>query len=196
MGAYEFQGGIAAFLDIKPGSCPNPLNRKSHGVLPVALVGTENFDVMQVDLDSLVMTRADGAGGSVNPLRGPPGPGIRVEDVATPFEGEPCDCHELDGDGIDDLAMKFRTPEVVAGLELSDLPGGSSVELVLSGMLQDQTPFAARDCVVLVPHGPGPGVLPTQRGPKDGGLNGTHGVQPRVRPGRPESASGGGSPVP
>ncbi|MHC4981316.1 MAG: hypothetical protein ACYTGT_20225, partial [Planctomycetota bacterium] len=42
-----------ANLDIKPGSCPNSFNRKSNGVLPVALVGTDEFNVMDVDLGSV-----------------------------------------------------------------------------------------------------------------------------------------------
>ncbi len=151
MGAYEFQVGIVAYLDIKPGSCPNPLNRRSHGVLPVAIVGTAEFDVTRIDVDTLVLARADGVGGSVTPLMGPPGPGIHVEDVATPFEGEPCECHELGGDGIDDLSMKFDTEVVVSELELSDLPGGAMVELVVGGVMSDGTPFSASDCVRLVP---------------------------------------------
>ncbi len=50
-------------LDIKPGSCPNPVNPKSKGVEPMAVVGSESFDVMQVDIDSLTVARADGVGG-------------------------------------------------------------------------------------------------------------------------------------
>lgn len=45
------------FLDIKPGSCPNPLNPRSHGVLPVALVGVEGFDIADVDVSSLALSR-------------------------------------------------------------------------------------------------------------------------------------------
>ena len=40
---------IAVAVDIKPGSCPNPLNVKSKGVLPVAVLGTEEFDATQMD---------------------------------------------------------------------------------------------------------------------------------------------------
>jgi len=160
MGAYEFQAGMAAFLDIKAGSCPNPLNLRSRGVLPAAIVGTAEFDVTQIDVDSLVLRRADGVGGGVTPLMGPPGPGIHLEDVATPFEGEPCDCHDLTGDGIVDLSIKFDTRTVVSQFELNELPGGTLVELVLSGELLDETPFSARDCIRLVPSGPGSGALP------------------------------------
>jgi len=44
-------------LDIKPGSCPNPVNRRSRGLLPMALVGTENFDVANVDPSTIALTR-------------------------------------------------------------------------------------------------------------------------------------------
>jgi hypothetical protein len=142
------------FLDIKPGSCPNPLNRKSQGVLPVALLGTGAFDITQVDVSSVVISRADGTGGSASPNEGPPGPYSVFEDVGTPFDGEPCDCHDLGGDGITDLSMKFRTQEVVDALELDGLPGGELVELAVSGTLLDGTPFTASDCVWLVPPCP------------------------------------------
>ncbi|MCH8153074.1 MAG: hypothetical protein IH830_11980 [Planctomycetes bacterium] len=148
-----------ANLDIKPGSCPNSFNRNSHGVLPVALVGTESFDVMEVDLSTVELSRADGVGGSVAPNEGPPGPHSEFEDVATPFEGELCNCHDLEGDGATDLSMKFRTDDVVAALLLNDLPAGDLVELVVSGTLLDGTPFSASDCIRLVPPGTPPGML-------------------------------------
>jgi len=39
----------SVFFDIKPGSCPNPINRNKKGVLPVAICGTEDFDVTTID---------------------------------------------------------------------------------------------------------------------------------------------------
>jgi hypothetical protein len=147
-------------IDIKPGSCPNSYNRNSHGVLPVALLGTENFDVTQVDLDSLLLIRKDGEGGSVAPNFGPPGPTPTIEDAATPFAGEEqCDCHEETGDGIDDLMLHFRTDDVVANLELNDFAPGAFVSLTLVGALLDGTPFEGDDCVRLVPPGSPPGLL-------------------------------------
>ncbi|MHC4306065.1 MAG: hypothetical protein ACYTFF_18495, partial [Planctomycetota bacterium] len=53
----EVEAGPAVALDIKPGSCPNSFNRKSNGVLPVALVGTDEFNVMDVDLGSVLLVR-------------------------------------------------------------------------------------------------------------------------------------------
>ena len=152
MGAYEFS---PIFLDIKPGSCPNPLNRKSHSVLHVALLGTADFDATTMDISSVLLARADGVGGVVAPTEGPPGPHSVFEDVATPFGGEPCDCHELGGDGIVDLSMKFRTDDVVAELELGDLNPGDEIELVVTASLVDGTEFTSSgDCILIVPPGP------------------------------------------
>jgi hypothetical protein len=139
------QSPLSAKLDIKPGSCPNPLNVRSRGVLPVAIVGTGSFDVAQIDPGTLSLARADGIGGSVSPLNGPPGPGIEVEDVATPFEGELCDCHELTGDGMDDMSLKFSTEDIVVALELGSMVNRTELRLTVSGLLLDQTPFEGDD---------------------------------------------------
>ena len=40
-------------IDIKPGSCPNPFNGKSKGSVPVAIVGTGEFDVTDIDITSI-----------------------------------------------------------------------------------------------------------------------------------------------
>ena len=106
-------------LDIKPGSCPNPVNAESNGVVPVVIIGSLNFDVTTIDPNSLTLARADGMGDSVSPLSSRRGARIAIEDVATPFDGEPCACHELGGDGIDDLVLKFSTPEMSRVLELN-----------------------------------------------------------------------------
>ncbi len=156
---YRLRLVLPLALDIKPGSCPNPFNRKSHGVLPISILGTAEFDVTTIDLSTVQLTRADGVGGAVAPHEGPPGPHSVFEDTATPFEGEPCDCHDLGTDGFVDLSMHFKTVDVVAALELDDLPPGDLVELVITGNLLDETPFAASDCVRLVPPGTAPGQL-------------------------------------
>lgn len=136
-------------LDIKPGSCPNPVNPRSRGVVSVAIVGSSFFDVMTVDLDSLILARSDGVGGSVSPHSGKRSHRIFIEDVATPFDGELCECHELAGDGIDDLSLKFSTSELNHILELNDLSRGETIELVLRGNLQDGSTFEAVDCITI-----------------------------------------------
>jgi hypothetical protein len=135
-------------LDIKPHSCPNSFNTGSRGVLPVALVGTMDFDVTQVDISTVQIGRM---GGGVAPNEGPPGPHSVYEDVATPFEGEACECHDLGGDMIPDLLMHFQSELVAPALGLTKAPAETLVELTVTGMLLDGTPFFATDCVRIVP---------------------------------------------
>ncbi len=150
--ALAQEPGPPASLDIRPGTCPNPLNRSSHGYLPVAVAGTGDFDVMGIDVASVRLLRVDGVGGLVAPHEGPPGPRSVFEDTATPFEGEPCDCHGLSGDGIIDLSMKFDTQGVVTILHLNDLNPGDEVELIVTGLLLNGSPFiTVGDCVLIVP---------------------------------------------
>jgi len=150
---------IAPSLDIKPGSCPNLFNARSNGVLPVALVGTDDFDVKEIDVSSVLLSRADGVGGEVAPNEGPPGPHSVFDDVATPFDGETCGCHDTSFDGIVDLFMKFRNNDVVDALELDVVEG--EVELVITGMLLDGTEFTSvSDCIRLVPE-------PSRRRPRN-----------------------------
>jgi len=49
--AAEFVQSIA--IDIKPGSDPNCFNINGHGVIPVAILGSEDFDVNDVDHSNL-----------------------------------------------------------------------------------------------------------------------------------------------
>lgn len=132
---------ISVFVDIKPSSCPNPINQKSNGVLPVAILGTEDFDVTTIDPSSIQikLNPEDPEEEGVVPIR------WNYEDVATPFEGVLCDCHDLNGDGFMDLTLKFSTPEVVAlGLDEPD------TRLTITGNLKEEdggTAIEGQDCV-------------------------------------------------
>lgn len=134
-------------LDIRPGSCPNPLNARSRGYLPVALLGSADFDVTHVDVSTVRLARADGVGADVAPNGGPPGPGSTFEDAGAPVTGEMCACDELGGDGTIDLIMRFAIPEVVAALRVDNFGPGESVALTVHGRLVDGSVFAATDCV-------------------------------------------------
>jgi len=137
-------------FDIKPGSCPNPINLKSKGVLPAAICGTADFDVTTIDPSTIRLVRLDADGnaiGEVAPVR------WSLEDVATPFTGEvPCGCHALMADGFMDLTLKFRNQAVVNTLKLSEV-AGRTVPLLIRGNLkgaepgQTGVPFEGKDCV-------------------------------------------------
>jgi len=112
-------------LDIKPGSCPNPVNPRSRGKLPVAIVGGADFDVSDIDLSTIALTRS-GDPARVYPVR------ASIEDVTAPQIGSACACSEDVIDGIDDPVLKFETQDVVTALGL-DATGGSHVELTIVG---------------------------------------------------------------
>jgi hypothetical protein len=136
-------GEIEVSIDIKPGSCPNPIgNGDNNGVMPFAIMGTTDFDITQIDPESIRITR-EGVDDEVAPIR------WSYEDVATPFEGELCDCHCLKGDGIMDLSMKVYREDLVDILDLQEL-AGQTVELTITGNLLDEfggTPIVGEDCV-------------------------------------------------
>jgi hypothetical protein len=141
-------------LIIKLGACPAPLNRNGNGVIPMVLTGDIGFDVNDIDLDSLLLSRADGVGGSVAPLNGPPGPKIKINDLNHPYVGPgPCSCNaDQSADGIDDVQMKFSTGATVAALELDSLSPGDIVGFVLSGQTLGGDDFIATDCMQIVPQ--------------------------------------------
>jgi hypothetical protein len=126
-----------AALDIKPRSCPNPINFKDRGVLPVALLGYMYFDVNQVDVGSLRL-------GGVAPLR------FAFEDVATPFEPlmDKKDCTTDGPDGFLDLTLKFDVQQVVKAL--GTIKNRECRVLKLTGYLLDGTPIKGEDIVILL----------------------------------------------
>lgn len=133
-------------LDIKPMSCPNPLNVKSRGVLPVAILGGEAFDAAMVDPETV---RLEG----VAPIR------WNLSDVSTPVgpDAEPCDCTEEGPDGYQDLTLKFKTQEIVQAI--GDYEDGDVIELTATGTMFDGTPFEFSDCVWILDRGKGPEVV-------------------------------------
>ncbi len=125
-------------LDVKPQSCPNPINTKSQGVLPVAILGTASFDVTQIDVSSITLE-------GISPLRD------AIEDVATPLQvptvPEPDSCTDEGPDGFDDLTLKFDTQEVLGALGFPSKGDMTSVEL--EGTLLDGTLFEGYDIIII-----------------------------------------------
>ena len=148
-------------VDVKPGGCPNPINVKSMGVLPVAILGTQTLDVANIDPASI---RLNG----VPPLRS------SQEDVGSPFEPytgkSDCsmDCNAYGPDGLKDLTLKFDTQQVLS--TVGKLGKGGCVVLHLTGNFLPSFdaggPIAGED-VVLIQSGGNhldvPPVGPTDR---------------------------------
>lgn len=133
---------IRVYIDIKPGSWPNPINVGSKGVISVAICGTEEFDVETINPTTVTLC-IEGVEECVHALR------WSYEDAATPWMGDPFMGHALGGDGYVDLVLKFDTQTIVATLHLGDHVG-STVALQVRGNLLDDnggTPIAGEDYV-------------------------------------------------
>jgi hypothetical protein len=134
--------GVAAhvFVDIKPQSCPNPINVGGVGVLPVAVLGTATFDVTTIDPSSLK-------------LQGVPALRSALEDLATPFTGPlvgATSCTTAGPDGFTDLVLFFDNSAVSAAL--GTVTNGQVVILTLTGNLKPQfggTAIRGQDVVVV-----------------------------------------------
>lgn len=163
-------GALSVTLDIKPGSCPNLLNgigrNKGKAVLPVAILGTDDLDVHEIDPETVVLE-------GVSPLR------WSYEDVSTPVDkdNDSCACTEDGPDVYEDLTLKFDRQAIIECLMPVQVNGdnaGSAHELTITGAyvknqpehprapwrntyvlhmtgeLYDGTPIAGYDCVLLI----------------------------------------------
>jgi len=144
----ESESGLT--LDVKPGACPNSLVLTGRGFVSAALVGTSSDDVREIDVGSLRLSRTDGVGTELAPNLAPPGPPPVYEDVATPFPGVPCACHELAGDGIVDLLVRFDGVGLLEALDLGTIRPGSLVEVQISGEFNDGRAFVVTDCLEIL----------------------------------------------
>ena len=140
-------------FDILPRSCPNPfsmawfenINKGASGdkvkplkggKLPAAIVGSGDFDVMQVDVSTLLLN-------GISPIR------HNYEDVSTPVSSsDACACTTGGADGFMDLTLKFSRLEIATFI--SPVQKGDEVELTLTGSLLDGSPFEVSDCIVIV----------------------------------------------
>jgi streptogramin lyase len=113
---------IAVYIDIKPGSDPNCFNLNGHGVIPVAINGTDDFDVGQIEVGSL---KFDGLAVRV---RGKKGPLCSIED--------------WNNDGEQDMVCHFEDDPAYWT--------GGDATATLTGELIDGTPFEGTDSICIV----------------------------------------------
>ncbi|UCC44874.1 MAG: T9SS type A sorting domain-containing protein, partial [Candidatus Zixiibacteriota bacterium] len=165
------RAALTVSLDIKPGSCPNALNGVKHSkgksVLPAAILATADFDVYDIDPESITLN-------GIGLLR------WSYEDVSTPVDRseDSCACTEDGPDGYEDLTLKFDRQAIISSLNsistnqlgttAASAKGTSSANYVsgnsnhsgpplrasyvlrVEGQLKDGTDFEGYDCVVLM----------------------------------------------
>jgi hypothetical protein len=107
-------------IDIKPGKDPNVINIRSNGLVPVALLGSAEFDVSQMDTSTVAFGRMHEAG-----------------TAAVKFSSE-----DVNKDGFRDLVFGFKTREI--GLQPGDTEACLHVSLV------DGTFFCGHDAVIVI----------------------------------------------
>lgn len=119
-GAFELDV-LAIEIDIRPGSDKNRVNVSGRGAVPVAILGSPTFDPAEVDADSVCFGDAEAPGERDCTAEG----GMGLEDV--------------DGDGVDDLVLRFRTQET--GIDPGD------TEACLTGSLFEGTSIEGCDSI-------------------------------------------------
>jgi hypothetical protein len=121
-------------IDIKPGSNPNCFNPDGHGVIPVAILGSPDFDVSQINYSTLSFE------GVAVRIKRNDKPQCSIEDVSGDFsaslEGAP--------DGFDDLVCQF-VDTFTDGWISGD--GAATV----NGNLYDGTLIQGSDSICVVP---------------------------------------------
>ncbi len=116
--------GTLVEIDIRPGSEQNPVNPKSHGVLPVGILSSDTFDATEVDPSTVFLAGAPVA------LRSQQSKYLTSEE-------------DVNIDGLTDLLVKIETEL----LEL-DLPTGP---VIMVGSTFEGDPFWGEDFVRVVP---------------------------------------------
>src|SRR5258706_3225361 len=114
---------IQVTIDIKPGSQSNPINPKSTGTTPVAILSTKDFNApLKINKASLTFGRT----------------GAEVSLSSCDKKGQ-----DVNGDGLLDLICHFKTK--LTGFQVGDIMG------ILKGQTLDGVSIEGRDSVKIVP---------------------------------------------
>ena len=112
-------------IDIKPGSYPNSINLCSNGAVPIAIFGSETFDVYEIDTETLRFAEAsDKVVGKKDPR-------------------SLCSYEYINDDIFNDLVCHFLTADI-AGVD------GQSSLATVNGELFDGTLIKGTDGVNIV----------------------------------------------
>jgi hypothetical protein len=123
---------------------PKPFNRKSKGVLPAAIFGSDDLDITKIDPSTIKLTRYGEQHISI--LR------YSYDDMGTPNIDD-CECknHIDDLDGIMDIGFKFKRQEI--NILLTDDDVGEIVTLMVTGNYKEEfggNQFQGYDCILVI----------------------------------------------
>lgn len=118
------QAAWVVMIDIKPGSDPNCFNLNGHGVIPVAILSTADFDATSVDPETVML------GGMAIRMRG---------------KGDKYLAHseDVNGDGLLDLVVQIEDSDGTLS------PGDAMA--TLEGFTYDGLRIAGTDSICMVP---------------------------------------------
>jgi hypothetical protein len=150
---------LSMAVDIRPGLCPNHLRLDSPLTIPIAVLGTMDFDVANIDPETVRLSR-DGLAGECAPAS------WAYADVGIPVIGASPECNRPRGDGLDDLELRFSIQDLATTLGLRGHIG-ETIPLTLTGKIVTGQGIEGFDCVMVIagPWGDGErsdeiGILP------------------------------------
>lgn len=132
-----FAPSLAIDADIKPGSCPNPLNVNRRGVIPAALTTFDPADASLIDPASVQ-------------LEGVPALRCTIDDVSAPWDDATACCGTPGPDGLADVMCHFDSQAVAGALCARRAPppaDGDVIDLELTALTFDGAALRASDCV-------------------------------------------------
>jgi hypothetical protein len=108
-------------IDIKPGSNPAPINPKSQGTIPVAILTTDTFDATTVNVSTVLFGKT----------------GTEAAIVRSALE-------DVDGDGDTDLLLDFNTQDT--GIQCGDTSASLTGETFAGQTIQGSDAIVTTGC--------------------------------------------------
>ena len=133
---------IVVAVDVRQQQCPNRVRVDKDSNFPVVVVGTDSFDVRDINAASI---RLEGVP--------PKHDRTRIRDEAGPFEPfvgrtDPGDCGRQGPDGLEDLLLRFSSASL--GKALGPVANGAAVVVRMTGELEDGTPIVGEDVIIVL----------------------------------------------